>query len=173
MRVFSLFILVFAVLCASCKKEAQLPYNKLDKEDSTAIKVEQLNAYLHANEDSLLALRADSLGLKPTPWGIYVQIFHIGNGDSVRDGDEVNLEYILSDMQGDTLRNKIGSNREKYLVGKDRHQKGLSYALQMMRIGDSAWVLSPSVLSYGALGDRKNIPPRASLMYRIKSVSNR
>ncbi len=155
---------------SGCGKEAQLPYNKLDKVDSTAIKMERLNVLLHDNEDSLLALCADSLRLDATRWGVYVKVYHVGGGDSVTEGDAVRMDCRLYDLDGNVLREKTGDDAETVLVGKDRYQKGLSYALQMMRRGDSATVLVPSVLAYGALGDRKNIPPRASLLYKISNL---
>lgn len=164
------FIVIAFLFLAGCGKEAQLPYNKLDKTDSTALKIERLNVLLHDNEDSLLALYADSLRLDATRWGVYVKVYHVGSGDSVAEGDAVRMDCRLYDLDGNVLLEKAGDDAETTLVGKDRHQKGLSYALQMMRRGDSATVLVPSVMAYGALGDRKNIPPRASLLYKISNL---
>lgn len=154
----------------SCNKQAQVPYNKETHTDSTAQEVARLNVMLQEQEDSILRVKASKMGLEATPYATYLRVAHTGKGDTIVSGQMVRLDYTLTDLDGNVLYAHSAQDAVSFKVGKDRKQQGLSHALQRMRDGDSAVVLVPSVMAFGALGDGKKVMPRASLIYHIHKV---
>lgn len=171
-------ILIYAfmvLLSCSCGKKAQLPHNKYAERDSTVQKIIEMNTMLSDMEEADIDEYVEKSGKRFNTTGTGVRI-SIDNecssakGDSVRNGDLVKLEYKLESTDGKLIYDKTGKNAETIEVGKGRRQTGLAEGLTNLREGDSATIVVPSILAYGALGDQNQIQPRQTLVYKIVSI---
>ncbi|MBR2881400.1 MAG: FKBP-type peptidyl-prolyl cis-trans isomerase, partial [Prevotella sp.] len=86
-------------------------------------------------------------------------------------GDVVEVNYRVKLTDGTVLYDLTGRNADVIEVGKERRQTGFAEGLTLLREGDRAIIVVPSILAYGALGDRDKIPPRATLVYDVIGVS--
>lgn len=169
------FFALFCILITftfSCREKVQLPSNKLAP-DSTAMKIAELNVLLAQVEEKQIAKYADSvnLGLKFDQTGIWLNVDSANRNGITCTDTVVKVEYHIELLNGDTAYTFFGKKAQVRRVGKSEKQRGLDIVLARMHEGDKAVFVVPSPLGFGALGDRNAIPPRASLVYKIKSVS--
>jgi FKBP-type peptidyl-prolyl cis-trans isomerase FkpA len=177
MRVFKYFVVSFMAVALffaseSCKKRAQLPSNKYKVVDSTGIEMTKLNSVLSdvENEDINRYVKKSGLDFKTTSTGLRYCITKHGNGSSIGKTDKVVVDYDIKLVDGSVCYDYRGKNKQLVELGNIRHERGFVEALTMMKEGDEATFIAPSYMSYGALGNNDKIPPRASLVYEIKSV---
>lgn len=108
----------------------------------------------------------------------------VGEGREVKDGDLVNIHFIIwrlgdstdmySDWQNDTTKNefKVGSSYEgdqqmKYVVGSDQFVKGSDEGLKGMKAGGKRTIIIPASLAYGDEGFGP-IPPNSSIKIMLE-----
>jgi FKBP-type peptidyl-prolyl cis-trans isomerase len=56
-------------------------------------------------------------------------------------------------------------------MGRSEMEAGMNEGLRLLRPGSEAIFIMPPYLAYGLIGDRRKIPPRSVLVYRV-SVKN-
>ncbi len=156
----------------SCEKKVQVPSNKIEKKDSTKtdmiklnaliadVEAQEINAFIDSSE---IDWQYDSLGF----WYVLVKQ---GKGERIEKDATVFIDYSVNTLQGDSCYSYKDDKYRTIVVGRAGYEKGLSLGLMKMNAGDSALFVIPSQLAYGMLGDRKAIPPHATLVYRISSV---
>lgn len=171
-----LFAISVLLLLASCDKKAQLPSNKYAEVDSTPQKIMEMNTMLGDMEEEDIKKYTEKSGkdFRVTGTGvrIWIQPKDVKEkGDSVRNGDVVEVNYRIKLTDGTVLYDLTGRNADVIEVGKERRQTGFAEGLTLLREGDRAIIVVPSILAYGALGDRDKIPPRATLVYDVIGVS--
>lgn len=91
-----------------------------------------------------------------------------GIGDSIRIGQEVEMNLIVSLLNGDTCYSYKSYGSEKFVVERQSMETGLHEAVQMMKRGAKAKVILPSHLAHGVAGDMNRIPQRATVVYDIE-----
>ncbi|MBS4033873.1 MAG: FKBP-type peptidyl-prolyl cis-trans isomerase [Ignavibacterium sp.] len=108
----------------------------------------------------------------------------VGEGREVKDGDLVNIHFIIwrlgdstdmySDWQNDTTKNefKVGSSYEgdqqmKYVVGSDQFVKGSDEGFKGMKAGGKRTIIIPASLAYGDEGFGP-IPPNSSIKIMLE-----
>jgi peptidylprolyl isomerase len=108
----------------------------------------------------------------------------VGEGREVKDGDLVNIHFIIwrlgdssdiySDWQNDTTKNefKVGSSYEgdqqmKYVVGSDQFVKGSDEGFIGMKAGGKRTIVIPASNAYGAEGFGP-IPPNSSIKIMLE-----
>ena len=171
-----LFAASVLVLLASCDKKAQLPSNKYAAVDSTPQKIMEMNTMLGDMEEEDIKKYTENSGKDFRVTGTGVRIWiqpkdDKAKGDSVRYGDLLEVNYRVKLTDGTELYDLTGRDADVIEVGKERRQTGFAEGLTNLRVGDRAIIVVPSILAYGALGDREKIPPRATLVYDVISVA--
>ncbi len=105
-----------------------------------------------------------------TPGGFFYAVTKQGAGDKINKNNIVQVEYQVETLQGDTIYTFAGKTAKELKVGTQAKERGFDHALSLLHAGSSAIVIVPSNLAYGVLGDRDQIPPRATLIYRIHNI---
>jgi FKBP-type peptidyl-prolyl cis-trans isomerase len=91
-----------------------------------------------------------------------------GNGDSVRIGEKVALNYTLELLDGTFCYSSDSNGVKEFIVGKGGVERGLEDAVLLYKGGDKANLILPPHLAHGLIGDENCIPARATLIYEIE-----
>ncbi len=168
----NVFFLLLFISLLSCKKEVQLPSNKEQRVDSTKLDLVEMNKKLLEMEmaDIDEYIQKSSSQFLTTASGIRYSINRGGGQDTIYRHESVKVSYVIKLLNDSLCYDYSGKNSDLLIVGKMRHERGFDEALTLMCRGDNGIFIIPSYLAYGALGDHKKIPPRATLVYQIFSV---
>jgi len=166
---------LFSVISVSCtKKKPQIPDNKLNQNDSSSSEIIRLNQLLVEVEENEIKAYIDSSSypFSAIESGMWMSITKQGNGKKIEKNSLVEVAYQVETLQGKICYTFTEQLKKQFVVGKLEKQRGLNIALTYLKEGDEAIFIVPSNLAYGALGDTKSIPPRASIIYRIFTIKN-
>ena len=156
-----LILLAFLVIC-SCRE--QRPQQPVQGQSDRQVResLEKANRYLINDEEEEIDnyVRRHQLDLVETGTGLRYQIVEEGKGKPVQPGQTVTLDYVLYDITGDVVYSSENDGLMRFVVGKSEVPSGLDEAVRLFHEGDRAWVIVPSHLGYGLLGDQKNVPSR-------------
>jgi len=155
----------------ACKKNPQLPSNKLEK-DSTVENILKLNQLLAEveREDIQKFIGEQSMTLQADSLGFWYAVTKQGKGKPIKRGMTVEMEYTLELLDGKICYSSAEKGKRILIIGKSEEERGLDLALQKLTENDQAIVLLPSHLAFGALGNRKCVPPRSPVLYRINTL---
>ncbi|MCQ2374914.1 MAG: FKBP-type peptidyl-prolyl cis-trans isomerase [Salinivirgaceae bacterium] len=109
--------------------------------------------------------------MKVSPTGMWYQIYEHGNGDSVRVGKVVTLNYKLSLLNGKECYSSDSLGSKVFRVGQGGVETGLEEAVLLMRVGDKARLIMPAFMAHGLIGDGNKIPARATIVYETEIIS--
>ena len=164
-----LILLAFLVIC-SCRE--QRPQQPVQGQSDRQVResLEKANRYLVNDEEEEIDnfVRRHQLDMVETGTGLRYQIVEQGKGKPVQPGHTVTIEYVLFDLAGDVVYSSENDGLMRFLVGRSEVPSGLDEAVRLLHEGDRAWVVVPSHLGYGLLGDQKSISSRATLIYLLK-----
>ena len=98
-----------------------------------------------------------------------VGVVEKGGSVSVRDGDEVVLEYECELLNGVKVYDSRRDGLLRIRVGEDSEVPlGLQLAVRHLNLNSLARVIVPYNLAYGLSGDGNRIPKSATLVYTLK-----
>lgn len=105
--------------------------------------------------------------------GIMIEWYEQGEGEKVKRGDLLNIDFKVRLKDGDIVdgNHLIKKETFPFLVGFEMQTKGWDLALQEMKVGDFARVRIPSDLARGEKGIPGLIPPNADNFLSIRIVS--
>lgn len=171
MKLIQAFIvcIVLGFLC-SCQEPAQQPVQKPSSDRQMKESLEKANRYLVNDEEEDIDnyVRRHQLEMTPTGTGLRYQVVETGNGALIQPGQAVTIEYVLYDLRGDVVYSSENDGLMKFVVSRSEVPSGLDEAVRLLHENDRAWVVVPSHLGYGLLGDQNRIPSRATLIYNLK-----
>ena len=169
MRISCLLLSALVFFCCSCDQQ---PPKQVQPSSDRQIKesLERANRYLVNDEEEEIEnyVRRHQLEMIATGTGLRYQIVNKGKDSLIRQGQTVTMDYVLYDLMGDVVYSSEMQGPMKVLVGRSEKVTGLDEALRYLHEGDCAWVIVPSHLGYGLLGDQDAIPSRATLIYYLK-----
>lgn len=152
----------------SCEEQPTKPV----KVDDSKLKesLEKANRYLiHDEEEDIQNyIKRHQMDVVSTGTGLRYQIIKGGEGEMIRPGQTVTLEYVLCNVMGDEIYSSEKDGKMKFVVGCGDVVSGLDEAMPHLHQGDVAKVIIPSHLGYGLLGDQKSIPERSTLIYTVR-----
>ncbi|MDR1758172.1 MAG: FKBP-type peptidyl-prolyl cis-trans isomerase [Bacteroidales bacterium] len=129
---------------------------------------------LRLSEDSLRAqyLQDNKITVKPTATGLYYIPTAKGSGKKAVSGKTVTVNYTGKLLDGTVFDSSLTPGRDpiSLQLGKGMVIPGWEEALLLMREGDKATVIIPSMLAYGAMGSGP-IPPYATLIFDMELIS--
>lgn len=82
-------------------------------------------------------------------------------------GDEVEFNYNLLTLQGDTIYSRKELGERAYLIDKEEIFTGLRQGLKLMKEGETVTFLFPSHQAYGYYGDNDKIGSHVALKSRV------
>lgn len=100
-----------------------------------------------------------------TGTGLRYMIYEKGNGRFAQPGARATIEYSVMLLNGDTCYSNL---TRTFIIGHERIEPGLDEGIRFMRVGDKAKFILPSHLAFGLVGDRGNIPQKATLVYDVE-----
>ena len=92
-------------------------------------------------------------------------------GDSIHDGNLININYTVSLLDGTECYSSKTDGAKAFKVGMENIEDGLQKALLYLKCGDKALVLIPSHFAHGLMGDSKKIPPQSPILYDVEVLS--
>lgn len=103
-----------------------------------------------------------------TGTGLQYSVYEPGNGEQVKSGDLVTVNFEISLLNGKVCYTSEESGEESFVVDHDHVESGLHEALKYLRVGDKAKLIIPSHLAFGLAGDMDQIPPLSPIVYDIE-----
>ncbi|MCB0482190.1 MAG: FKBP-type peptidyl-prolyl cis-trans isomerase [Flavobacteriales bacterium] len=109
--------------------------------------------------------------MEETGSGLRYWVYQRGEGDSINQGDVVQVSYTISLLNGQVCYKSDSSEVQSFKVGMSDVESGLDEAMTYLNVGDYAKLVVPPHLAHGLLGDRNKIPGNATLVYDLTIVS--
>ena len=152
----------------SCHEQVQKPVQVDDAKLKESL--EKANRYLVNDEEEDIQnyILRHQLDVVSTGTGLRYQIIKEGDGEMIKPGQTVTLEYVLYNVMGDEIYSSDKDGKMKFVVGCGDVVSGLDEAMPHLHQGDVAKLIIPSHIGYGLLGDRKSIPERSTLIYTVR-----
>lgn len=107
------------------------------------------------------------MAMESSGTGLRYRVLRDVAGATARPGQYADVRYALLLLNGDTAYRSAPGKLERFLVEEDNVESGLHEGIQYLSPGDSAWLVIPSHLAHGLLGDQDRIPPRSTVVYCI------
>lgn len=89
-------------------------------------------------------------------------------GDSIKDGDEIVMNFKVSLLDGTECYSSKTEGKKTFIVGNEEIESGIHRGVKYVKHGDKALLLIPSHLAHGLLGDMNKIPPQMPIIYDIE-----
>ncbi len=110
-------------------------------------------------------------GMQVTPSGLYYKITKTTNGTAPKAGDEVSVHYAGKLVDGSEFDSSFKRNQPiEIQIGRGQVIKGWDEGILLLKEGETATLLIPSELGYGAAGAGGVIPPNAWLIFDVELV---
>lgn len=164
----SFLYLVFCLaLVAACKSpEPRKPVSRASKSFTT--KSLKLNKAIVQKEEAYIQelIKEDSTNTYKSSSDGFWYYYHIENKrDSLtpKFGDEVEFNYNLLTLRGDTIYSREELGERAYTIDKEEIFTGLRQGLKLMKEGETVTFLFPSHQAYGYYGDNDKIGTHVAL----------
>ena len=113
------------------------------------------------------------LDILKTGTGLCYCIEKQGESDLIKNGDVVSMEYEMCFLNDEEV---VASSQKDglmtFIVGRGGVEIGLEEAVLHLHKGDVATIIIPSYLAHGLIGDGDKIPPRTTIVYKVKIIEN-
>lgn len=175
MKKMNKFVFILLLLL-SCDNKQDDKYQYVDKQQSDKEDVknslEKANRYLLVQEAEYINdyIERHKLNVIQTGTGLRYQIVSQGDGELICEGDVVTIEYEVRLLNGDLIYSSQNDGRKTFLVGRGGVESGLEEAILKLRKNSTAILILPAHLAHGLIGDGNKVPPRATLVYRLKVI---
>ncbi len=113
--------------------------------------------------------RSHHMTFVKTPSGVRYHVYKPAlTGDSIRKGMPVSLNYTVYLLDGSLCYSSEEDGTKHFVVEQEQIESGIHAGLQYLKKGDKAFLLIPSHLAHGLLGDFKKIPPQMPIVYNVE-----
>ncbi len=165
-----LIILSTSIFYTKCSQEDTLqPRIKMDKEKLKR-QFEYANQRLIQKEIDEMDYfeKTHQMPFVKTTFGVRYYVYDsIKKQSKIKDGDEITMNYTISLLDG-TVCYTDEEKPKTFIVGAEHIESGIHKVLPYLHYGDKAYILIPSHLAHGLLGDFSKIPPQSPIMYKIE-----
>jgi FKBP-type peptidyl-prolyl cis-trans isomerase FkpA len=133
-----------------------------------------LNRYMVTKDRERIQnyIERKNLNMTETKTGLWYQILKDGKGETFREKDKVIMDFECSLLDGTKCYSSKDQGPRELVLGRSEIEAGLNEGLRLLKPGSEAIFIIPPFLAYGLIGDRKSIPPRAVLVYRVYIRTN-
>lgn len=159
-------------LFLSCDDVKNKKDNQVIDEKQLELSLEEMNRKMLQYESELIDnyVEKNNLNVIKTGTGLRYQLVEEGDGDLIKKGDIVTLQYELRLLSGELLYSSDNEGNKTFLVSRGGVESGLEEAVLKFRMNSEAILILPPHLAHGLIGDGNRIPPKAILVYSIKVV---
>lgn len=164
--------MVIVFLFLSCDNVKNRKDNPVIDEKQLELSLEEMNRKMLQYESELIDnyVEKNNLNVIKTGTGLRYQLVEEGDGDLIKKGDIVTLQYELRLLSGELLYSSDNDGNKTFLVSRGGVESGLEEAVLKFRMNSEAILILPPHLAHGLIGDGNRIPPKAILVYSIKVV---
>jgi FKBP-type peptidyl-prolyl cis-trans isomerase len=165
-------IVVLLISTFSCKNTHE---NNITESKPGKNEMADMNKYLVQKDKERIYnyIERKNLNLKESPTGLWYHIIKNGEGPLFKDNDKVIMDYDCSLLDGTFCYSSENLGPKECILGRTELESGLYEGLMMLKPGAEAIFILPPYLGFGLIGDRKNIPPRAIIVYKVIANINR
>jgi len=170
MRILFIIWLLPVIAFTSCRSDtAKTVVGKKPGKDELA----DINRYFVQKDRELIQnyIERKKLTMKESSTGLWYFIKKEGEGKFFKDSDKVSIEYTCSLLDGTECYNSKKTGLKEYILGRSEIESGLYEGFHLLKPGGEAVFIIPPFLAWGLVGDGKEIPSRAILVYEIKIVN--
>lgn len=174
MKIKGIFLLI--LLCCGCSKnEARRPVNPRPSstlfsetvETSKALNAQEVEQILmYIDKDTAQTYEVSKNGF----WYVYQNKIQ-DNSPLPEYGDEVLLEYNITDLQGSVLYSKESLGVKKYKIDKEDFISGLQKGIKLMKVGEIITFVIPSYYAFGIAGDGNKIEVNQTIKSTVKLLN--
>ena len=161
-----IFVLLLFVAFSSCRQgyEKNSVVSQPDRNDMA-----DLNMYMVRKDRERIQnyIARKNLTMTETKTGLWFQILKEGEGETFRESDKLIMDYECSLLDGTKCYSSKDQGPRELVIGRSEMEAGLNEGLRLLKSGSEAIFIIPPFLAYGLIGDRKSIPPRAVLVYKV------
>ena len=159
-------------LFLSCDNVKNRKDNPVIDEKQLELSLEEMNRKMLQYESELIDnyVEKNNLNVIKTGTGLRYQLLEEGDGNLIKKGDIVTLQYELRLLSGELLYSSDNDGNKTFLVSRGGVESGLEEAVLKFRMNSEAILILPPHLAHGLIGDGNRIPPKAILVYSIKVV---
>lgn len=157
---------IFLIACDG-KPKASLPFENGQEYKETMIVSHQ--EFLKKEKERIEEYIATSEhNFNKTGTGLRIAVYESSDkGDSVKTGDLVLINYLLTSIEGDSLYSSPENHPQEFAVDYDNVESGLHEGIKLMKTGDRALLILPAHLAHGITGDQAAISSQTTLVYDI------
>lgn len=179
MKYISLLIIVLTFSIVSCKNKSEAPTKVTIEAPNKKVSEAELGdlyQYYHANpstldqkdENTLIEYAADkNITAIRTSSGVYIQTHKEGNGEQVKWGDKISVDYKGYTLDGKEFDSSYGRGEPiTFRVGN--MNAGWNEALPYLKRGTKATLLLPSHMGYGKKGFPGYIDPDTNIAFDVE-----
>ena len=120
--------------------------------------------------EAYLAENKKKKGVVVTESGLQYEVVKKGNGQKVKEGDQVKVHYTGTFVDGSVFDDSRKRN-EPAVFGVDQVIPGWSEALKLMDVGSRYSLAIPSSLAYGEQGAPPVIEPNSVLLFDVELIA--
>lgn len=135
-----------------------------------AAQVKELQEKNKKAGDAYLAKNKEVKGVVVTKSGLQYEVVKKGNGEKVKEGDQVKVHYTGTFVDGKTFDDSR-KRGEPAVFGVDQVIPGWSEALKLMDVGSRYKLAIPSTLAYGEQGAPPVIEPNSVLLFDVELIA--
>jgi len=161
-----LYLVFSLLLLTGCKSpEPRKPVARASK--SYTNRSLKINKAIVKKEEAYIQelIKKDSTNTYITSADGFWYYYHTKTNDTVTPqfGDEVEFNYNLLTLQGDTIYSRKEIGERAYTIDKEEIFTGLRQGLKLMKEGETITFLFPSHQAYGYYGDNDRIGTHVAL----------
>jgi peptidylprolyl isomerase len=130
--------------------EDLIPANAIIIVDLKVVKIETAEEQQAAEAGIIDAYILDNSieNIAPTSTGLYFKSIIEGEGDAPTDGQNVSIQYVLKDLDGEIIDSSTEDKNFNFRLGDGKVIKGLEEAIMLMKKGGKSSIIIPSDLAY-------------------------
>ena len=164
------------VICFSCSKIE--PRRPINPKTSTTLYKETIKEAIALNrvenEKISQLIKKDSTNVYiQSSNGFWYTYINKIEGDLPKPvkGNEVTLEYNITDLKDSILYSKQNLGVKKYIVDKEDFISGLQKGIKLMKIGETITFVIPSYSAFGITGDGNKIGLNKSIKSTVTLIN--
>ncbi|MDD2593704.1 MAG: FKBP-type peptidyl-prolyl cis-trans isomerase [Bacteroidales bacterium] len=169
-RILILLFIIFSFQSCECnrKNKDNSSIDNIDVRQYEESLLEANKLYLEQEHRDISAyIHRKGWQMDTTPRGVYYMIYYRGDGYIPERGDIVRFAFKTMLINDQVCYDSEIDGPKEVELGKADIESGLEEVLYYLPEGTKAYVIIPSHLAFGWLGDVERIPSRAVLIYDL------
>ncbi len=166
---FSAYLLLCLLVQAGCGKRPQPVRHLHEPQQEDTVLAAQLRFNLHmadaADKLCIEMVQQDSLRYALDDFGFWYAKSVVSGGDTLQNGQEVELHLVLSELRGGVIADEKGL----FVVGESELPVAINRSLRQMCAGEEMRIVAPWYAAYGIEGTTL-IAPYTNLRIQMKVI---